>query len=405
MPQFQAGCSALVRRVPGLFFALIASFLFVALSQSALAQTYKVIHNFTGVGNDGATPYGGPALDPTGKLYGATYTGGKYGAGSVYKLSPQGSSWKYSSLYSFTGENDGDGPAFATLAIHDQGLFGTTEGGGYFGTAFEVSPHKKGWREKVVHSFGQGTDGEEPIGGVVFDKAGNFYGTTLLGGTYGNGTVYKVTPSGVERVIYSFVGGSDAVNPGAGVTLDAKGNLYGTTSFGGTNNLGAVYEVSPTGSGWKESVLYSFEGQNDGQNSLGGVILDKAGNLYGGTFDGGANGGGTVYELSPSGGGWTLTVLYSFSGGYGGVYNKLTFDAKGRLYGATNGDGANGMGSVFKLTPSKGGWKFIDLYDFVGGSEGSSPYGSVAVDAHGYIFGTAVLGGSDNQGVVFEIAK
>jgi uncharacterized repeat protein (TIGR03803 family) len=109
--------------------------------------------------------------------------------------------------------------------------------------------------------------------------------------------------------------------------------------------------------------------------------------------------------LSHSGGNWTLNVLYSFSGGYGGVYNKLTFDAKGRLYGATNGDGANGMGSVFKLTPNKGGWKFTDIYDFVGGNEGSSPYGSVALDAHGNIFGTAVLGGSDNQGVVFEITK
>jgi len=404
MPQHQAECFVRARRAAGFFFALMAVFLFLAsLPQPAESQTYKIIHNFTDKGNDGATPYGGPMFDASGNLYGTTNLGGKYGSGSVYKLSPNGSSWKYTSLYSLRGGTDGAGPAFGSLAIHNKALFGTTEGGGYFGTAFKVRPHGTGWRENVVHSFGQGTDGAEPAGGVVFDKAGNFYGTTLLGGTNGNGTVFEVSSSGVESVLYRFTGGKDAVNPAAGVTLDNKGNLYGTTSFGGANGVGAVYEVSPSGSGWTESVLYSFQGLNDGQNPVGGVILDKAGNIYGGTFDGGANGGGTVYELSPSGEGWTLIVLYSFTGGYGGPYNKLTFDAKGNLCGATNGEGANGFGLVFKLTPKKGAWKFTDLYDFVGGSKGGAPYGSLAVDAHGNIFGTAVIGGRDNQGVVFEI--
>lgn len=404
MPQRQANRFALARRVPVFFLALLAAFLFLAsVSQPAESQTYKVIHNFTDKGNDGATPYGGPPLDASGNLYGTTNLGGKYGSGSIYKLSPNGSSWKYTSLYSLRGGSDGAGPAFGTLALHNGALFGTTEGGGTFGTAFRVRPHGKGWRENVVHTFGNGTDGAEPVGGVVFDKAGNFYGTTLLGGTDGNGTVFQVTPSGVETVIYNFTGGTDAVNPAAGVTVDAKGNLYGTTSFGGANGVGAVYKLSQSGSGWKETILYSFQGLNDGQNPVGGVILDKAGHIYGGTFDGGANGGGTVYELSPSGKGWKLAVLYSFTGGYGGPYNKLTFDAKGNLYGTTNAEGADGLGSVFKLTPRNGQWRFTDLYDFVGGSKGGSPYGSLAVDAHGNIFGTAVVGGSDNQGVVFEI--
>ena len=150
-------------------------------------------------------------------------------------------------------------------------------------------------------------------------------------------------------------------------------------------------------------MLYNFQGLNDGQNPVGGVILDGAGNVYGGTFDGGVNGGGTVYELSPSAGGWTFTTLYSFTGGYGGPYNKLTFDAKGNLYGATEGEGAHGSGSVFKLTRANGTWTLTDLYDFTGGTDGGVPYGSLAVDAKGNIFGTASLGGSKNQGVVFEI--
>jgi uncharacterized repeat protein (TIGR03803 family) len=203
-------------------------------------------------------------------------------------------------------------------------------------------------------------------------------------------------------VVYSFAGGTDAVNPVAGVTVDAAGNLYGTTSFGGANGDGAVYKLSRSGSGWTESVIYSFQGANDGQAPVGGVILDQAGNLYGTTFLGGLNGGGTVYKLSPSGGGWTLTTLYSFSGG-GGPYNFLTFDSHGNLYGTTNRDGAFGDGSVFKLTPNGSGWTFADLYDFTNGNDGGFPYGGVAVDANGDVFGTTSSGGSSNQGVVFEI--
>ena len=404
MLQTQADRFALARRAAGFFFAVMSAFsLMASVSQPAESQTYKVIHNFTGIGQDGATPYGGPILDEFGNLYGTTYLGGTYGSGMVYRLSPSGSSWKGTSLYSFTGPN-GAGPAFGTLAIHDHALFGTTEGGVPFGTAFEVSePCKNGCRGSVVHRFGSGTDGAQPIGAVVFDAAGNLYGTTSLGGTYGNGTVFEVTHSGVESVIYNFNATGDPINPAAGVTVDAAGNLYGTASLGGAYSNGAVYKLSHSTSGWNETVLYNFQNLNDGANPVGGVILDKAGNLYGGTFDGGVNGGGTVYELSPSAQGWTMTILYSFTGGYGGPYNKLTFDTKGNLYGATNGEGANGFGLVFKLTPTHSGWIFTDLYDFVGGSEGGQPYGSVTVDGKGNVFGTAVLGGSDNQGVVFEL--
>jgi uncharacterized repeat protein (TIGR03803 family) len=410
MSQQEADCRALARRSTVVPFILVAVFLFLAIvSQPAQAQTYKVIHNFTDIGTDGATPYGGPVLDASGNLYGTTYLGGKYGNGSVYQLSPSGSDWNYSSLYSFNNLPDGAGPAFGSLAIGPNGaLFGTTEGGGYFGTAFEIaSPEVSASKGKEVqtHIFGLGTDGAQPIGGVVFDSAGNFYGTTSLGGAYGNGTVFEEKRSGswwTESVIYSFTGGNDGTNPPAGVTVDAHGNLYGTTSFGGAHGVGVVYELSPSGSGWTQTVLYTFRGRRDGQYPVGGVVLDQAGNLYGTTFDGGVNGGGTVYELSPSGTGWKFTTLHSFSGAYGGPYNKLTL-ANGNIYGFTEAEGANGLGSVFKLSPAKRGWTFTDLYDFVGGSDGAQPYGSVAVDSDGNVFGTANTGGSWNQGVVFEI--
>ena len=396
---------AFSRRGTLILLGLIALSL-VGFSQPAQCQTYKVIHNFTGQGSDGADPYAGPTLDSSGNLYGTTYLGGSTGNGTVYRMSPRGDSWAYVTVYSLKGGSDGSGPAFGSLAIAgDRGLLGTTEGGGFFGTAFGVCDCPQ--RERVLHSFGTGSDGAQPIGGVVLDSAGNFYGTTSLGGAYGNGTVFEAKRSGLtwaESVIYSFTGGDDGTSPPAGVTLDAHGNLYGTTSFGGANGVGIIYELSHSGSSWKQTVLYTFQGLSDGQNPVGGVILDKAGNLYGTTFDGGNNGGGTVYELSPSNGTWTFTVLYSFTGGYGGPYNKLTFDAKGNLYGFTNGEGLYGFGSVFKLTPANGSWTYTDLYDFPGGADGSLPYGSVAVDSLGNVFGTASVGGSDNQGLVFEIA-
>ncbi len=390
------------------FFAFICAVLFLAAtSQTARSQTYQVIYNFTAQGTDGATPYSGPILDQQGNLYGTTYLGGSLGSGTVYRLAPTGSSWTHTTLYNFKGVPDGSGPAFGSLVMASgRFLFGTTEGGGYFGTAFAVCtcPH----REYVLHSFGKGKDGAQPIGGLALDRAGNLYGTTSEFGAYGFGNVFELTPSGntvTENILYSFVGGSDPINPAAGVTLDARGEIYGNASLGGAFGYGAVYKLSRSGSSWKETVLYNFQNGTDGANPVGGVILDKVGNIYGTTFDGGINGGGTVWELSPSASGWTFNTIYSFIGIYGGPYNKLTLDGSGDLYGFTNADGANGLGSIFKLTPGSNGWIYTDLHDFAGGTDGLLPYGSLAVDARGNIFGTAAVGGTENQGLVFEITQ
>jgi uncharacterized repeat protein (TIGR03803 family) len=388
----------------------------VSASSFAYSQTYSVIHNFTG-GQDGALPYAGPTLDPSGNLYGSTYQGGSSGNGAVYKATLHGSSWILSHLYNFNGGiGDGSAPGFGSVTLGSDGtLFGTTESGGVDGMAYHIQARAHAcssvncpWLESIVHRFGSGTDGAQPLGGVTFDTAGNLYGTTSLGGNSGNGTVYEATRSWqdwTETVIYRFAGGNDAINPVAGVSVDAAGNLYGTSSFGGTNGAGTIYKLTRSGQSWTESVIYNFQGADDGQAPVGGVILDQSGNLYGTTFLGGVNGGGTVYKLSPSGTGWTLTTIYSFSGG-GGPYNFLTPDASGNLYGTTNRDGAFGDGSVFKLTPAQGGgWTLTDLYDFTNGNDGGFPYSRVAVDANGNVFGTASSGGSSNQGVLFEITR
>jgi uncharacterized repeat protein (TIGR03803 family) len=389
---------------------LAALLVFAGVSLPAHSQTFSVIHNFTG--SDGGDPFAGPVLDH-GNLYGTTNSGGVHGSGAVYKLSQHGSSWILNPLYSFAGAADGAGPGFGTLAIGSDGtFFGTTEGGGLFGVAYNLKPRPNPcgsilcpWNDNVIWIFGRGTDGAQPLSGMTFDSAGNLFGTTSVGGTTGNGTVFELTRSGqtwTETTLYNFAGGTDAVSPVAGVSIDASGNLYGSSPFGGANGAGAVFKLTKSGSGYTESVIYNFTGGNDGQAPTGGVIVDAAGNLYGGTFFGGVNGGGTIYKLAPSGGGYTLTTLYSFSG-FGGPYNWFTM-ANGTMYGITNGDGAFSKGSVWKLTPNGGGWTFTNLYDFTGGNDGGVPYGQVAVDASGNVYGTASIGGSANQGVVWKVA-
>lgn len=419
--QHHAGCFALAQRSAKMAFALVAAFFLVAsLSYPAQSQTYAVLHNFTG-GQDGGQPAAGPTLDASGNLYGTTFNGGNQngcasGCGGVYKLMHRNSSWVLSPLYSFTGAGDGALPDYGAVTFGRDGtVYGTTSSAGLdeSGTVFNLRPRATAcasilcpWTDTTVHQFGTGNDGLQPLGSVVFDAAGNMYGTTYLGGTAGMGTVFEATRSGqnwTESVIYNFAGGSDGANPVAGLIFDTGGNLYGTTYSGGANGWGTVFKLSPSGSGWTKTILYNFQNANDGRAPAGGVIFDQAGNLYGGTVFGGANSGGVVYELSPSGGNWTLTTLYSFSG-VAGPYNKLTFDDSGNLYGTTYRDGADLAGSVFKLTQSGGNWTFIDLYDFTGANDGGYPTSSVAVDAQGVVYGTASSGGNKGQGVVFEIA-
>ena len=186
-----------------------------------------------------------------------------------------------------------------------------------------------------------------------------------------------------------------------GVIFGPDGDLYGTTYYGGANGYGVVYQLSPP-QDQTEKVLYSFQNGSDGSAVAAGLVFDNAGNLYGATTTGGSGGGGTVFELMPSNGHWTLSVLVSFTGS-GGPSSSLVMDTSGNLYGTTVSDGVYGAGNVFKSTPSGGGWTYMDLYDFTGGSHGANPFGSLVLDADGNLYGTTEAGGANGLGVIFEI--
>jgi uncharacterized repeat protein (TIGR03803 family) len=193
------------------------------------------------------------------------------------------------------------------------------------------------------------------------------------------------------------------------VIFDKVGNLYGTTIYGGgSSHIGTVFELSPSGSAWTEKVLYSFTGGSDGCEPYAGVIFDTSGNLYGATNDADCSGGGTVFKLTPSNGGGTYSLVHSFTGGCGpgcgcGPWGNLAIDGAGNLYGATLCDGPYNAGNVFELTPSGNSWIYTDLHDFTGGSDGGHAYTSVVIDGNGNLYGTTEEGGTKNDGAVWEI--
>ncbi len=387
--------------------------LMMVLTQSAQAQTFNVIHNFSG-GQDGANPTAGVTMSGAGTLYGTTYAGGM-GAGTVYRLKRSGAGWVFDPLFSFDGADGAH--AKARVVFGPEGLlYGTTDEGGAHGdgTVFNLGPSPRActtvlcsWKETVLYQFTGGADGAHPLyGDLLFDQAGNIYGTTYSGGT-GYGTVYELTPSGsgwTENVLHYF-SGSDGALPYGGVVLDSAGNLYGTAAWGGTNNCGVVFQLTySAGSGWTEKILYTFQCRNDGYFPYGAPIFDASGNLYASTLVGGLGGGGTIFELTPSSNGWTYNVLYNFTGNSDcGPWAALTMDEAGNLYGTTYCDGAYGYGSVFKLTPSAAGWTYTSLHDFTGGQDGGIPISNVIFDGNGILYGTTRAGGSQGLGVVWEI--
>ena len=332
------------------------------------AGTETVLHNFKG--GDGANPHADLILDAAGNLYGTALGGGVEGGfcggdgtcGLVFKLSPTGTE---TVLHSFTGGEDGANPLAGLLRDAAGNLYGTTYVGGAFsfGVVFELircSSAPSGYDFKVLYSFKGGADGANPEAGLIKDAAGNLYGTTFFGGVKSTaclegascGVVFKVSPSGTEKVLYSFTG-PDGANPQAGLVRDAAGNLYGTTSGGGADDHGVVFELvrcSSVASGYEFKVLHTFTGYpTDGASPVAGLLRDAAGNLYGTTEAGGASEFGVVFKLSPTG---TEKVLHSFTNGKDGATPRagLIQDAVGSLYGTALG-GAHGAGVVFKLTP------------------------------------------------------
>ncbi len=265
----------------------------------------------------------------------------------------------------------------------------------------------------TLHNFAGGTDGADPVADLLYDaNSGTVYGATNKGGgstacPKGCGTVFSINPDGSGyTILHSFAGGTDGAHPEAGLVMDGSGNLYGTTYSGGARNLGTVYELSPVGGGvYSESVILSFTGKN-GSYPLARLVLDASGNIYGSTLMGGAKGDGVIFELSSSG---TETVLYSFSGSDGSRPRAgVVFDAMGNLWGTTSLGGSSDLGTVFVLSSSTGGWSESFLYSFTG-ANGANPWGAVTLDGSGNAFGTTKFGGSTctitaaGCGVVFEV--
>jgi uncharacterized repeat protein (TIGR03803 family) len=423
--------------------------LLITSAPAHAASKEKVLYDFCSLSrcDDGLSPLAGLIFDSSGNLYGTTNQGGDFNYGSVFELTPSGNgTWTEIVLYSFCparGCADGAYP-LGTLVIDAAGnLYGTTSAGGARrgGTVFELSPGTNGqWTETVLQSFEtRGGTGSGPLPTLILDSFGNLYGATTEG-PYGSGCdcglIYKLTPGKngewKEKVLHSFRGnGKDGAGPATGLVFDALGNLYGTTTgggsggcnYGGPSGCGTVFELTPRAKDkWTEKILYSFKhNHKDGVSPMGSIVFDVAGNLFGTTNSGGSGSGchgqgdtygcGTIFELTAgSNGKWTEKVLHSFnSNGRDGLYpfGGVTLSTTDNLYGTTNQGGDNAYGAVFEMTSDgSGGWTENIVYSFCsisGCTDGAYPLDTPILDTVGNLYGTTAFGGASDQGTVFEI--
>lgn len=348
----------------------------------------------------------------------------------MFKLRRSARGYTSTVIHEFRGSDGGFPLAGVFVDQRTGALYGTTSSGGMGnGTAFKLTPTGNGYAQAILHFFHGPSDGLDPVGGLIADKKGALYGTTFGGGA-GYGTVFKLTPSGTgysETLLYQFQGGNDGEFPMDGLIADKAGALYGTTANGGQPNCsvssfpgcGIVFKLTPSSSGYTESVIHRFQAGSDGAFPYAGVIVDATGSLYGTTLYGGAaacNGGtgcGTVFKLTPSGGGYTESIPHAFAGGSDGVqpYAGLIADASGALYGTAYGGGTPGGGGIaFKLTPSGSLYTESVLYGFQRGRDGSNPIAGLVADEAGALFGVTTygggackLGGSTGCGMAFKL--
>ena len=386
------------------FSILLLAMAFVA--SPAQAQTGHVLHDFTG-GNDGSEPMGLVAVDQAGNVYGSTpYGGGNLngdctsGCGMVFRALKRNGAFTYAPLYFFHG-TDGDQP-FAGVTIGPDGaVYGTTLTGGTGGdgTVFRLTPPPTfcrmvlcSWDETVIYNP-SGSDPGFLFAGVVFDNAGNIYGESFSGGAFGMGAVYKLSPAGggtyTETTLYSFTGGDDGGNSMTDVAIDAAGDVYGATTFGGANSRGTVFKLVHEAGGYTFQLLHTFTGGSDGGMPEGSVVLDSAGNLYGGSSFGG------IFQITPSG---TFTIIDTIATG---LQSPINIDAAGNIYGTTYGGGQNDDGSAFKDTYSNGTWTHNVVFSF-GGQFGGLPLSDVGLDSSGNMYVTATFGG-ESQGTLVQV--
>jgi uncharacterized repeat protein (TIGR03803 family) len=413
-------CAVVSGALAAVTVTLIVNFMLVPPAWAA--STEKVLHSFTS-NTDGSGSSFGLISDTGGNLYGARGQGGAYGWGTLFQLTPNpDSTWTFNVIHNFTGGEDGGNPGWGRLAMDATGnLYGTTYRGGTYGlgVVFKLTPNQDGsWTESTLYQFTGGDDGEGPETTPMFDNVGNLYATTTTSVLcYECGGVFKLAPnqdgSWTESTLYQFTGG-DGGESWAGVIFDTAGNLYGTTRNGGAYGDGIIFILTPNQDGsWTESALHQFTGGNDGADpSIAGLSFDGAGNLYGATERGGRpgcdDGCGIAFEIAPDTKG---RILHRFTGNRdGGHPNGLvSFDTAGGLYETAWYGGAHGFGVVVKATPllkphaDYVGWQKSVIYSFKGGKDGASPSMGVIVDGAGNVYGTTTAGGSNGAGVVYEI--
>ena len=394
---------------------------------SALASSHDIIlHGFPSYSNDGLYPWAALVGDGKGNYFGTTSFGGDFvnngTSGTVFEISPDGKGGTTEKIiYSFSGGADGGYPTSTLIFDNSGNLYGTTSGGGPnicgvgagCGVVFELSPNTDGtWSESVLYSFTGAADGFEPIGGLVFDGHGNLFGTTTLGALssgscfFGCGAIYELSPDGKGRwnfsTLYDFHDGRDGAGPAGQLVIDQQGNLYGTDGGAGGFQA-AVYELSPVqGGGWKFTSLAYFPGGADGQEFVPGLTRDSHGNLFGAIPLTGANGYGFLFKMERSGSTWKHHIIYNFTNGSDGGYPYATplIAADGLMYGTTYGGGLTGncgndnndCGVVYKLSLNGDKWIESTVYQFHGGNDGATPYGSLIYGPNGSLLGNTYYG-------------
>jgi uncharacterized repeat protein (TIGR03803 family) len=402
---------------PGSALAILGLILPLA-ARPAAAGTAEVIHSF-GDG-DGEYPATDLVLDASGVIYGTTTQGGGLNSGTVFRLAPAGPAWEESVIYSFTSGPDGGQP-YNGVTLDAQGnLYGTAVTGGTgqtceggCGVAYKLTKTGSTWTQSVLYNFTGGEDGSGPGAGLSFDRDGNLYGMTPTGGAFGLGVIYKLSRNGAgnwtQTVIHAFTGGEDGATGSAGRLLLSGGRFYGVATVGGAHGKGTVFRLNPTpGGGWSFQILYAFRGMPDGALPYGAVVRDAAGKLYGTTYYEGAHDHGAVYQLTPTSSGlWKERIIYSFQGAADGGHpvSHLNLGANGSLYGTTSegGDPDCSCGTVFKLTKVGAGWQLETVHAFTGNPDGANAYNGMARGAGGKLYGATVIGGEDDDGVIFEL--
>jgi uncharacterized repeat protein (TIGR03803 family) len=405
-------------RQVSLHFVTLIAMTFLLVSTVWGQATEQVLRNFDLTGYAGQSHL---LQDSAGRLYGTTYNGGNLncgfssGCGEVFVLHQQAGVWLYTRIYTFHTVAEGLEPRGNLVFDAAGNLYGTTAAGGTGcpGPVFKLTPGSGGWTLTNIHIFGGSGDGTGPWGGLTIDAAGNLYGTTRFGGAHQQGTVFKMTPNSdgtwSETVLHSFsTSGTEGAEPAATVTLDAAGNIYGSAEFGGSDNIGTIFELSPNSSGgWTETTLHTFTFADDFPYPSAPVLLDSSGNVYG-TTSGGAFNGGEFFKLSPGGGTWTETVLHIFGGPFDGYGpdGPLVPDPTGNLYGTTLWGGLGGLsnGTVYQLHPnSDGTWSEHVIYSFAGGTDGREVESGVTFGRGGAMYGMTVEGGTQGMGMIFKI--